>query len=134
MTEPTHYATTIVPTAVHQDAPLVPAEGRRVVGYERYAGMLVPVYEAPAPAARVETVVVRRGVDEVAQRLVAAGVCAAGTGWGIGQAVAPFTAGGGGFLVWLVLAALVLRRPANRTTTITTHNNGWLSHSHTTKG
>jgi hypothetical protein len=136
MNEPTTVRT-VAPSAVYQQpAPLVPVEGRRVVGYERYAGMLVPVYEAP-PAPNPPPVVVRRGVDPLAQRLAATGVCAAGIGWGIGQVLSPLTAGGGGALMWLVLLLLAARyRPTSRTTTthITTHNHGWLSHSHTTKG
>lgn len=128
----------VLPTAVYQqEAPVVPVEGRRVVGYTRYAGGLAPVYEAPPVPARVETVVVHRGVDPMAQRLVGTGACAAGVGWGIGQILSPLTAGGGGALMWLALLIIAARyRPANRTTTthITTVNRGWLSHSHTHKG
>ena len=127
----------IVPAAIYpaHEAPLMPVEGRRVVGYERYAGdLLVPVYEAPAPAVRTETVIVRRGVDEIAQRIAATGICAAGVGWCIDLAGHGVEAVLGGFGIWPVLAIAAFRfRPASRTTTITTNNNGWLSHSHTTK-
>lgn len=127
---------TVLPAAVYQhDTPLAPVEGRRVVGYERHAGMLLPVYEAPPVPARVETVVVHRGFDPIAQRLLATGGAAAGLGWGIGQVLSPLTAGGGGVLTWVALLLIAARmRPAARTTTmhITTNNRGWLSHSHTT--
>jgi hypothetical protein len=130
---------TIVPSAIIPPAPLVPAEERRVVGYERYAGILVPVYEAPPVPVQQQAVVVRRGLDPVAQRLAGTGVAAAGVGWGIGQAVGSFAGISSGSLAWILLALLAVRlgggpRRVTHTTHITTNNRGWLSHSHTRKG
>lgn len=136
MNEPViHQAVT--PTAIYpaHEAPLVPVEGRRIVGYERYAGGLVPVYEAPAPAVRTETVVMQRGIDKTAQQLVATGICAAGVGLGIdltGHGIGAILGGSGG--TWALVALLLLRfRPANRTTTVHNHNHGWFGRNTTHK-
>lgn len=121
-------------------APLVPVEGRRVVGYERYAGMLVPVYEAPAAAVRTETVIVQRGIDPRAQVMAAGGVLAAGTGWGVNLALSPIAGMSTGSLMAIAVAVVAIRigpaltRGGTRVTnnTTVTHHNRWLGRSHTT--
>lgn len=90
-------------------APLVPVDGRRVVGYERHAGMLLPVYEAPPAPTRVETVVVQRGIDPRAQVMAAGGILAAGTGLGIDLALSPMAGIGTGGLMWLAIAVVAMR-------------------------
>jgi len=139
MNEPViHQAVT--PTAVYpaREAPLMPVEGRRIVGYERYAGdLLVPVYEAPAPAVRTETVVVQRGVDKTAQQMAAGGVLAAGVGLGIdlaGHGIGAVLGGGGG--TWVLIVLFVLARAHAVRTTVHNHttvnnSNRWLGRSTT---
>lgn len=122
-------------------ADLVPAEARRIVGYERYAGdLLVPVYEAlPAPVPP-QPAVVPRGVDPLAQQLlfggVGAGAAGAGVGWGFGQALAGIAEIGGTTGVIAVLALLALARAHAGRTTVNNHTtvnntNRWLGRSTT---
>jgi len=59
--------------------PLAPVEARRVVGYERYAGMLVPVYEAPPAPYRPPD---PPPYDPWPKRILATGAASPLVGWG----------------------------------------------------
>lgn len=122
---------------------LAPTAERRIVGYERYAGdLLVPVYETvPAPVVPAPSAAVPRGVDPIAQRLLAGGIGAgaagAGVGWGLGQTLTGIAGLGGGTSLVAILALLLLARTGRPRTTInnttTVHNtNRWLGRSTTT--
>jgi len=135
----TRQETAISGTVIPPSGQMIPADDRRVVGYTPHAGVLVPVYEA-----RQQPVVYQPRdltpqplIDPRAQIMAAGGVLAAGTGWGIGQALAPIAGIGSGGLMWLAIAMVAWRlgpamRRGDTHNHSTTNNNGFLSHSHTT--
>ena len=100
---------------VYRPQPLTPAPGpvgeRRIVGYERYASGLVPVYEQQAPVqpAPPRDLTPRPVIDPVAQRLAAGGVLAIGVGVGGWLLFTPVAAICLGSLAVIVLA-LWMRR------------------------
>jgi hypothetical protein len=78
-------------------------------------------------------------IDPRAQYLAAGGVFAAGTGWGVGQALNALAGLGTGALMWLAIAIIAMKlAPAvGRSTTVTNHthvtyNNRWFGKSNTT--
>lgn len=120
---------------------LDPTQERRVVGYERYAGMLLPVFEAPPAVIQPPPATVPRGTDPIAQRLIAGGIGAgaagAGVGWGVGQAVTGIAElGGSAGLAAILLLLLAARFGGGRTRihneTHIHNTNRWLGRSHTT--
>ncbi|GGO55396.1 hypothetical protein GCM10012287_46570 [Streptomyces daqingensis] len=136
MHTPTHTHTSAqlarTDTRVHRPAPLTvhppapaPAVERRIVGYEHYAGGLVPVYEQHAPTLPTppRDLTPQPLFDPRAQRYLAAGVgtgaAAAGIGWGIGQALTGLTTGAG---IWILAALIALATNRSGATHITQHN------------
>jgi hypothetical protein len=79
-------------------------------------------------------------IDPRAQLVAAGGVLAAGTGWGIGQALSALAGIGSGALMWLAIAIVALkvapalgRGSVTTTNNVTvTNNNRLLGRSHTT--
>lgn len=111
---------------VEQPMTLAPVPGRRVVGYEQYGELLVPVYEAPAPPYPAAPVEPRRGMDPIAQRLWAAGGAALLAGVGGWLLFNPATAI---CLVALAVIVVALRSPRGGDTYITNINKWWGSSS-----
>ncbi|MEV8474846.1 hypothetical protein [Streptomyces sp. NPDC051173] len=119
--------------APYQPAPLpVPMEDRRVVGYTQHGGLMIPVFEAHAEPVvyRSRDLTPRPVIDPLAQRLVGAGACAAGVGWGLSEVINAAAAGGAGlaFLALLLLAAQFRGGTTvthNVTKNITNHTSWW---------
>lgn len=122
----------------YQSADLIPVDDRRVVGYERYAGMLVPVYESRQLPAIQPLPPQRHGIDPMAQRMlyggVGTGAAAAGVGWGLGEAAAGLSSGGGLLLLCLLAAWKLSSSRGQGNTHITQtvhHHNRWFGKSTT---
>lgn len=128
---------------VYRPQPIQSVPGRRIVGYERYANGLVPVYEMVAPVERTppRDLAPQPLIDPRAQLVLAGGVAAgsagAGIGWGVGQAaVGIATLGGSTALLVALLLLAVAKLPAGRTarggTTVNvTNHNRWFGRSTT---
>ncbi|RAJ70257.1 hypothetical protein K378_01422 [Streptomyces sp. Amel2xB2] len=122
---------------VYRPQPIQPVPERRIVGYERYADGLLPVYEVVAPVERTPArdLTPQPLIDPRAQLVLAGGVGAgaagAGLGWGIGQAFTGIAALSGSSAVLMALLLLLLAKSRKRgTTTIhVTNNNRWWGHS-----
>lgn len=97
-----------------------PTPERRIVGYERYAGGLVPVYETAAPVlpSPPRDLSPQPVIDPRAQLVLAGGVGAgaagAGLGWGVGQAAAGIAALGGSSALLVIAALLLLAKLGRR--------------------
>lgn len=122
---------------------------RRIVGYERHAGMLLPVYEAVQPSVpqQPRDLTPQPLFDPKAQRIAAGGLLAGGAGWGGGQVLMGASqfvsamAGAGTLLAWIAAAVIVSRvapallgagRTTVNNTTNVTNENRWLGRSNTT--
>ncbi|MEU2086783.1 hypothetical protein ABZ569_33555 [Streptomyces albus] len=138
-----HYRLPLSVQAPAADLVQLHAERDPVVWVPDAYGQMVPMRrsQAPAPAAPLppRDLTPPPLFDPRAQRIAAGGVLAAGTGWGIGQAVSALAGLGAGALMWLAIALVVWRAaPAalSRTTvehhTHVTNNNRWLGRSNTT--
>ncbi|MEV5440801.1 hypothetical protein AB0K80_33080 [Streptomyces sp. NPDC052682] len=106
-------------------------------------GQMVPMRRSQAPAPVQPTpprdLSPQPLFDPRAQRIAAGGILAAGTGWGVGQALNALAGLGAGALMWLAIAILACKlAPAamSRTTvenhTHVTNNNRWFGRSNTT--
>lgn len=134
--------TIVQPAAVERfaDRTPTPVGERRVVGYETYAGMLVPVYEVRQELARPDPrdLTPQPLIDPRAQVILASGLgtgaAAAGVGWGIGEAAAGLSSGGG-LLLLCLLAAWKLSSSRGRGNTHITqtvhHHQKWFGRSTT---
>jgi hypothetical protein len=124
------------PPAVYTPQPIQPVPERRIVGYERYADGLLPVYEVVAPVERTpeRDLTPQPLIDPRAQLVLAGGVAAgttgAGVGWGIGQAATGIAtlSGSSAILVALLLLLVAKARGTGRggdTYNVTNHNRWW---------
>jgi hypothetical protein len=107
-------------------------------------GQMVPMRRSAAPAPMQpmppRDLTPQPLIDPRAQIVAAGGVLAAGTGWGIGQALAPLAGIGAGGLMWLAIAivgwklapALMGGRTTVENHTHVTNNNRWFGRSNTT--
>jgi len=107
-------------------------------------GQMVPMRRSAAPAPMQPTpprdLTPQPLIHPRAQLVAAGGVLAAGTGWGIGQALAPLAGLGAGGLMWLAIAivgwkvapALMSGRTKVEHHTHVTHHNRLFGRSHTT--
>ncbi|MFB7285458.1 hypothetical protein [Actinacidiphila glaucinigra] len=137
-----------LPTAVHPAADIAPAPaGTRVIGYQQYAGMLIPVVEA-VPDPQVYATPAPRDltpqplIDPLALRLlfggIGVGAAGAGLGWGAGQVVAGVAAliSSGALLAAALLLALVRLLGSGSSTSTHTethiHSSGMFSRANTT--
>ncbi|MFJ4990046.1 hypothetical protein ACIP9H_40400 [Streptomyces sp. NPDC088732] len=137
----------LLPTAVHPATDIATApDDTRVIGYQQYAGMLIPVieqrpdpwaYARPAP----RDLTPRPLIDPIAARLLAGGVglgaAGAGVGWGLGQVVAGLAVlvSGGSLLALALLLAVIRLSGSSSSTTHTEthiHSRGMFSRANTT--
>ncbi|WP_051834766.1 hypothetical protein [Streptomyces sp. NRRL S-15] len=113
------------------------AENDPVVWVPDAYGQLVPMRRSAAPAPMQpmppRDLTPPPLLDPRAQRIAAGGVLAAGTGWGVGQAIGAFAGLGTGALMWLAIAivawkvapAAMSRTTVQNTTHVTNHTRGF---------
>lgn len=105
-------------------------------------GQMVPMLKsqlpAPTPTHAPRDLTPQPLIHPRAQILAAAGIAAAGIGWGVGQAFTAFAGIGTGSVMWAALGvaawkiAPAMTRTTNNTTVTTIHNtNRWFGTSHT---
>lgn len=140
---------TVIPTSVAPrydvepvvDAPLdlPPGAEVRIVGYQPYAGGLVPIREVVhhierTPERNLAPVPL---LDPAAQKMLGGGIgvgcAAAGVGWGIGEAASGLGVGGGLVILAIIVAAKWSGRArVTQNVNVHQHAHGWLGRNHHT--
>ncbi|MFF6975989.1 MULTISPECIES: hypothetical protein [Streptomyces] len=118
------------------------AENDPVVWVPDAYGQMVPMRRSAAPAAMQpmppRDLTPQPLFDVRAQRIAAGGILAAGTGWGIGQALAPLAGISAGALMWLAIAIVAWKiapaaaGPKVENHTHVSNHNKWFGRSTTT--
>lgn len=127
--QPPAAAPVVLPAAQHLTVAYAPdGQGGMIAHYVPVQALTAQHFAPAAMHAVPDPVVVRTGMDPVAQRLAGFGVAAAGAGFGIGEVVSALAGAGSAVLVLAALAAAWKILPSGGRTVV---NHTTETHHHT---